>query len=300
MLYMAAQRSLGGGAVESFNVHLPLRPAPVRASALTNAAGIKNSGRLLAAVNFGALTNLTVNGIAFTLSGTNLANLAANYGLTQSGGQSGATLAAGTVAGSYNGLPEFKGLLDSMVWQTGNATAGARLQFNLTNLPLGHTCRLQLLFGDTRSGYRHGPQTVDVAGQWPAAFDYGPASALVMPGATALKLETAWVVSNATETVTLSQRVSSGVGLQLSAYALHDISLPAVVGISNFPADNIAITWRVMPGFTYTVCYSGDLSHWEAQPAGVYRPPGNTAVDYTFTEPIVPGSSRLYRLAQSE
>jgi hypothetical protein len=300
MLYMAAQRPLGGGAVETFNVHIPLKPSPVRASALTNATGIRNSGALLAAVNFGALTNVTVNGVPFTPSGTNLSNLAATYGLVQTGGSSGATLAVGTVSSAYNGLPEFKGFLDSMVWQTGNAMAGAKLRFNLSGLPIGHTCRLQLFFGETRSGFRHGPQTIDVAGQWPPAFDYGPASMLVTPGATALKFETSWVATNAAETVALSQRVTSGNGLQLSAYALHDVSLPTVVGLSNSPANQISITWHVMPGFTYTVFYSPDLTHWAPAPSGVFRPSGSSAVDYTFTEPLIAQSNRFYRLGQSD
>jgi hypothetical protein len=300
MLYMAAQRALGGGAVQTFNVHVPLSPRVVRASALTNASGVKNSGKLLVAVNFGALTNVTINGITFAASGTNLANLATNYGLTQSGGQSGATLGAGSATGSYNGLPELKGLLDSMVWQTGNATAGAKLRFTLKGLPLGHTCRLQLFFGETRSGYRHGPQTLDVGGQWPPAFDYGPASALVESGATALKVETAWIVSNAVETVTLSQRVTSGYGLQLSGYALHDISPPTVVGISNGPPSSISITWRVVPGFTYTVCTTENLAQWAAEPTGIFHPGGSDTVDYTFNEPVVRTSCRLFRLFQAD
>jgi hypothetical protein len=299
MLYLAAQRPLGGGAVQTFNVHVPLRPSTVRAAALTNAAGVKTNGLLLSAVNFGATTNVTVNTLTFAPSGTNLATLVANYGLAQSGGSSGATLVVGT-PGAYSGLPEFKGFLDSMVWQTGSATGGARLQFNLTGLPIGHTCRLQLFFGETRSGYRHGPQTVDVAGQWPPAFDYGPASMLVTPGATALKFETSWLAANATQTVTLSQRVGSGNGLQLSAYAIHDVSPPTVVGISNTTANTISITWHVMPGFTYTVFYSDDFSHWAPEPTGVFHPSGSAPVNYTFTEAIASSSGRFYRLGQSE
>jgi hypothetical protein len=300
MLYLAAQRALGGGAVATFNVHVPLKPAVVKAVPLTNASGIKASGKLLSAVNFGALTNVTVNGITFTPSGTNLANLASGYGLTQSGGSSGATLAASPAVGGYNGLPELKALLDSMVWQTGNATAGAKLKFTLTNLPLGHTCRLQLFFGETRSGYRHGPQTLDIAGQWLPGFDYGPASALVTPGTTALKIETSWIALNAAETITLSQRVTSGNGLQLSGYALHDVSAPTLVAVSNAPVDNISITWRVVPGFTYTVCYTDDLLHWAPEPAGVFNPVGSNVVDYTFTEPFAGRMSRLFRLGQAE
>jgi hypothetical protein len=300
MLYMAAQRSLGGGAVETFNVHIPLRHATVCASALTNATGVKNSGMVLTAVNFGASTNATVNGLAFTPSGTNVSALATNYGLRQSGGTSGATLAAGAPAFVYSGLPEFQGFLDTCVWQTGNAACGATLQFNLTGLPIPHTCRLQLFFGESRAGSRHGPQTVDVAGQWPPAFDYGPASALVAPGATALKIETSWVASNATETVTLSQRVSSGNGLQLSAFAVHDISPPALVTAAITPTKEITIIWQVMPGFTYTVWHSADLANWSADSTSVFHPTGNVPVDYTFNEPITTQWSRFYRLGQSD
>jgi len=298
MLYMAAQRALGGGAVETFNVHIPLRPGRVCASALTDATGVKNSGVLLAAVNFGAATNVTVNGLAFMPSGTNLSTLATNYGLQESGGASGATLAAGTIAGD-TGPPEFQGFLDTAVWQTGNPTCGARLQFNLPGLPIGDTCRLQLFFGETRGGYRHGPQTVDVAGQWLPAFDYGPASALVATGATALKVETAWLASNPTETVTLSQRVGSGNGLQLCGFAVHDVSPPTLTAVTITPAREISITWRVMPGFTYTVWYSNDLANWTPEPTGVFQPSGNTPVDYSFTESVAGQSCRFYRLGQS-
>jgi hypothetical protein len=299
MLYMAAQRPLSGGAVESFNVHIPLRPSTVRAYAMTNAAAIKTNGVMLAAVNFGALTNQTVNGLTFTPSGTNLAAFAANYGLAQSGGASGATLAAGTVSSAYNDLPDFKGFLDSSVWQTGAATAGAKLHFNLTGLPTGHTCRLQLFFGESRSGLRHGPQTIDIAGQWPPAFDFGPASELVSPGLMALKVETCWIASNAVETVTLSQRVTSGAGLQISGYALHDVSPPKLVAVSNTPAGKISITWHVTPGFTYTVRYSDDLLSWNDTAAGVFSPTGNASVDYTFTDSTTDPSRRFYRIEQS-
>jgi hypothetical protein len=299
MLYMAAQRPLGVGAVESFNVHIPLRPGKVCASAMTNAAGVRNSGQLLAAVNFGATTNVTVNGVVFAPSGANISTLATNYGLRQSGGASGATLAAGAPAGVYNGLPEFSGFLDTCVWQTGTTTCGARLQFNLAGLSIGHTCRLQLFFGESRAGSRHGPQTVDVAGQWPPAIDYGPSSMLVAPGATALKFETSWVATNATETVTLSQRVASGSGLQLAGYALHDVTPPVVTAVGTTPTREITITWHVMPGFTYSVYYSDDLRQWLPEPSGVFRPPGNLPVDYTFTQSATQ-SCRFYRLGQSD
>jgi hypothetical protein len=234
MLYMAAQRPLGGGAVASFNVHIPLRPGTNCASVMTSATDVRTNGSLLSAVNFGATTNFTVNGLTFAPSGTSVATLAANYGLAQSG-VSGGTLAVGTVSGGYSGIPEFVGFLNTMVWQTGTATAGARLQFNLTGLPIGHLCRLQLFFGESRSGYRHGPQTVDIAGQWPPAFDYGPASALVAAGTTALKFETTWIATHTNETLVLSQRVTSGNGLQISAYALHDISQPSIASVAPNP-----------------------------------------------------------------
>jgi autotransporter-associated beta strand protein len=257
MLYMAAQRPLGGGAVASFNVHIPLRPGTNCAWVMTGAADVKTNGTLLSAVNFGATTNFTVNGLTFAPSGTNPSTLAATYGLAQSG-VSGGTLGAGTINTAYNGIPEFEGFLDSMVWQTGTATAGAKLQFNLTGLPVGHLCRLQLFFGETRSGYRHGPQTVDIAGQWPPGFDYGPASALVAAGATAVKFETTWVATRTNETVVLSQRVSSGNGLQVSAYALHDMSQPAALNFSpplNCSADTDVLSPAATGGtnlFAYT------------------------------------------------
>jgi hypothetical protein len=300
MLYMAAQRPLAGGAVETFNVHIPLRPTAGCASALTNAAGVRNSGLLLSAVNFGAATNMTVNGVSFTAGGTNVSALGTNYGLVQSGGASGATLATGTAIPGYSGPPEFQGFLDTAVWQTGNTTCGAKLQFNLAGLPIGHSCRLQLFFGETRSGFRHGPQTVDVAGKWLPAFDYGPASALITTGATALKFETSWVVSNATETVTLSQRVASGNGLQLAAFAVHDLSPPTVISVSKTQANEFSVTWRVMPGFTYTLWHSDDMSQWAADSPGTYYPPGSAPVNHTFTEPLTGQSCRFYRLGQSD
>jgi hypothetical protein len=295
MLYMAMRRLSG----DSFNVHIPLQPSPVCASALTNAAGVKTSGALLSAVNFGALTNVTVNGLTFTASGTNLAVLAATYGVVQTGGASGAALAAGS-NGAYVGLPDFQGFLDTAVWQTGSANAGAKLQFSLQGLPAGHTCRLQLFFGESRAGYRHGPQTVDLAGQWPPAFDYGPVSALVQTGAMALKFETSWVATHTNETVTLSQRVSGGNGLQLSAYALHDVTPPTAVAVSNTPAGNFSITWHVMPGFNYSVWYSNDLSQWSPDPSGNFQPIGSVPVDWTYTTSTTSHFSRFFRLRQSE
>jgi autotransporter-associated beta strand protein len=220
MLYMAMRRQSGN----SFNVHIPLAPQTVHAFVMNDPSAISTNGTLLSAVNFGATSNMAVNGLTFTASGTSLANLAATYGLIQSGGASGATLAAGSLNSSYQGFPEFEGFLDTAVWQTGTATAGAKLQFTLKNLPVGRTCRLQLFFGETGTGVRHGPQTVDIAGQWPPAFDYGPASMLVATGVTAVKFETTWVATQTNEIVTLSQRVTSGSGLQLAAYALHDVT----------------------------------------------------------------------------
>jgi hypothetical protein len=133
-----------------------------------------------------------------------------------------------------------------------------------------------------------------------AGFDYGPASALVATGTTALKVETSWVASNATETVTLSQRVSSGNGLQLSAFAVHDISPPALVAAAITPTKEITITWQVMPGFTYTVWHSSDLVTWSPDPTSVFHPTGNAPVDYKFNESITAQSSRFYRLGQSD
>src|SRR5262245_55903949 len=171
MLYLAAQRGLPGGAVESFNLHVPLRYSPPRASVVTNAANVKASGRLLSAVNFGAMSNAVINGITFVASGTNLASLAANYGLTQSGGAGGATLSASLTDAAYDGLPEFEDWLDTFVWQTGSPQAAAKLQFNLPGLQLGRTYRLQLFFGETRAGFRHGPQSVEVGGDLSPPFD---------------------------------------------------------------------------------------------------------------------------------
>jgi hypothetical protein len=297
MLYMAMRRQSG----DAFNVQIPLAPKPVCAFAMTNAAAVKNSGALLSAVNFGATTNFTVNGLTFAPSSVNLATLASVYGVVQSGGASGAALAAGNTAGYSGGVPDFQGFLDTAIWQTGNATAGAKLQFNLTNLTGGRTCRLQLFFGETRSPYRHGPLTVDIAGQWPPGFDYGPASMLVTNGVTALKFETTWVATKTNETVVLSQRVSSGNGLQVSAYALHDISPPELLSVSNVPADTISITWRVMPGFSYSVWYSDDLVQWFPDPSGVFQPAaGNAPVNYTFSAPTDAQPFRFYRLMQSE
>lgn len=300
MLYMAARRALAGGAKESLNVHIPLRPSPSRASVMTNAATVKTNGGLLAAVNFGATNSLVVNGLAFTPSGTNLAVLAANHGLVQSGGAAGAALIAGTVNTAYTGLPEFEGVLDTLVWQSGATRAGARLSFVLTGLPIGRTCRLQIFFGESRAGFRHGPQTIDVAGEWSAAFDYGPASLLVSPGVTAMKFETDWIATRPTETVTLSQRVGGGHGLQISAYALHDISPPALVSVANVPPGFISITWNVVPGFSYSVWSSENLADWSVEPQGFFQPGGASSVDYTFTAPANSQPGRFFRLMQSE
>jgi hypothetical protein len=297
MLYLAMRPS--STSMESYNIHIPLRPSPVCAFALTNVAEVKNSGALLSAVNFGATTNFTVNGLTFTPGGTNISTLTNAYGFVQSGGANGATLAAGTLY-SYVGQSEFKGFLDTAVYQTGNAAAGARLQFLLKNIPLGHTCRLQLFFGDTRAGSDHGPQTVDIAGQWPPAFDYGPDSALVLPGAAAVKFETSWVATRTNETVVLSQRVSSGGALQISAYALHEVTPPSLISATNTEGGNTRITWHVMPGYKYSVWYSDDLSQWTPDPSGTFQPGGSNPVDWTYMSPTASRTSRYYRLEPSE
>lgn len=295
MLYMAVQRNAVGGGVESFNLHFPLKPSPVCAFALTNAAGVKNSGALLSAVNFGVTTNFTMNGLTFAPGGTSVSNLTNAYGFTQTGG-TGLSLGAPF---TYTGPPEFKGFLDTMVYQSGTVSAGNKVAFNLGDLPVGHTCRLQLFFGESRSGYRHGPQTVDIAGQWPPAFDYGPASALVTNGATAVKFETSWIATRTNETVVLSQRVSSGNGLQISAYALHDVTPPVAVSVTN-ASGSFSITWHIMPGFKYSVWYSNDLAQWTADPLGVYQPAGNSAENWTYTPTSQSQPRRFYRLMQSE
>jgi hypothetical protein len=115
-----------------------------------------------------------------------------------------------------------------------------------------------------------------------------------------LKVETSWVASNATETVTLSQRVSSGNGLQLSAFALHDISPPTLLTAAITPTKEITITWQVMPGFTYTVWHSADLANWSADSTSIFHPTGNAPIGYKFNEPITAQSSRFYRLGQSD
>jgi hypothetical protein len=300
MIYMAARRGLPGGAVESFNVHIPLRLSPARATVMTNASNVKASGCLLSAVNFGALSNSVLNGITFVASGTNVTSLGANYGLTQSGGASGASLSAGLVAASYNGLPEFDNWLETSAWQTGSPQAAAKLQFNLTGLQPARTYRLQLFFGETRAGFRHGPQTVEVGGGLSPGFDYGPASSLVATGATAVKVEMTWVASQSFETVTLTQGVSSGNGLVLPAFALHDVTPPVATSIAPTPAGGLNLTWQVAPGFWYSLWRSDDLQNWLVDSTDTFVPPGPSVVSYICTATNVADPHGFFRLRQFE
>jgi hypothetical protein len=300
MLYMAARRGLPGGAVESFNVHIPLRQSPARASVVTNAANVKASGRLVSAVNFGATSNAVINGMQFAASGTSLATLTATYGLTQTGGAGGATLSAGLTDSAYDGLPEFEDWLDTSVSQTGAATAAAKLQFNVAGLLAGRTYRLQLFFGETRPGIRHGPQTVEVGGDLSAPFDYGPASSLVTTGATAVKAEMSWIASRSSEAVTLTQGISSGNGLVIPAFALHDVTPPLATSIAPSLAGGLTLTWQVAPGFWYSVWRSDDLQSWAVASSNTFIPVGPDLINYSYTTTSISERQGFFRLTQFE
>lgn len=225
MLYMACRRALGGGAVEAFNVHIPLQPPTIAATPLTAPADIETSGALVSAVNFGATAPVTLNGLTFAPSGNNALSVALTYGVQQTGGAAGANVGAGLVDTVWTGVPAFEDFLDTMIWQTQATMAGASLTFPLTGLVVGRRYRCQLFVAESRTTPgKHGPQTVTIGSEPATVFDYGPGSSLVGAGALAIKLSVVFTAAAASAPVTLTQLVSGGGGLQLAAFALHDVT----------------------------------------------------------------------------
>lgn len=225
MLYLAARRALGGGAVQAFNVHVPLRPPNARAAPLLAPDDIANTGTLVGAENLGATTPIVLHGVTFAPSGNSAAALA-GAGYVQAGGTAGAALQAGLVDAVWTGDPQFEDFLDTMVWQSGTATAGATLSFPVAGLVPGRSYRMQLCFAESRTGApaRHGPQTLRVDTEYVSGFDYGPASSLVAAGAQAIVVTVPFLASAASVPVTLTQLVTGGGGLQLAAWAVHDVT----------------------------------------------------------------------------
>jgi hypothetical protein len=300
-LYLAARRALAGGAKQAFSVHIPLAPPTIPAAKMESPADVLTSGLLVQAINFGADAPVTLNGLTFTPAGTDPAILADAHGFTQAGGASGAALQTGAIDAAYEGIPEFEGFLDTMAWQSQTAQTGATLGFELRDLAPGREYRLQLFFAESRAGAlsRHGPVTVSIAGQ-STTFDFGPTSYLVVPAATAVRLTATFTATANRHPITLTQLQSAGGGLQLSAFALHEISLPAS-GTSGFsPGGFPAVSWNVVPGFTYRVQVSPDLLDWQPAPGGEFTPSGQEIVRLDYLDPSPLARQRFYRLARIE
>jgi hypothetical protein len=302
MLYLACRRALPDGSRESFNVQIPLRAPGTVASIFQGPQNIKTNGVLVQAVNLGATNPIMLNGITFAPSGTNASLLAATLGFTQTGGSAGAILRSDLVNNVFDGVPALEGFLDTIVWQTGTAQAGGRLSFQLTGLTVGRLYRLQIFLGETRGGTtaRHGPQTLTVGGETTPAFDFGPASSLVATGATGLKLETTLTATGAVQSVTLTQMLGATGGLQISAFAVHDISPPSPASITLPPGGNPTISWQVVPGFSYTVLRSVDLQGWSPAPSATSSPGGNSILNLVYQDFTPPLLQAYYRLTQSE
>lgn len=301
MLYMAARRALPGGAKETFNVSLPLAPPAANAFPFTDPAAIRDSGLLVQAANFGAAAPVTLKGITFAPAGTNTASLVTNFGFSQSGGASGASLATGLMDSTFEGAPEFEGFLDTMVWQTATPQAGAALSFQLSGLTSGRRYRLQLFFGESRSGSptRHGPQSLVIDGNPQPVFDYGPGAKLVDGDARGLLVEAHFTAKASTAPVKLLQHDTGG-GLQISAFALHDVSPPEGASIERDPEGTASVGWTVVPGFTYHVEVSSDLFAWDAAPGGTFEPAGEAPVRLSYQDQPSPPEQRFYRLVQED
>jgi hypothetical protein len=280
MLYMAARRALPGGGVESFNVHMPLRPSTVRASALTGVGDIETSGTLVQAVNFGATAPITLNGIPFAPSGDNAIAVALTYGIQHTGGAAGAGIGAGLIDAAYTGVPAFEDFLDTMVWQTQTPQAGATLTLPLTGLTAGHRYRCQLFVAESRTTPAvHGPQWVRIGGETSPAFDYGPASTLVAPGANAIRLSVVFTAAAASVPVTLTQLVAGGGGLQLAAFAVHDVTAGASVFGAGCPSRG---------GSNTLVAATPPLAGATFHAAGSGLPQTAIALAVSSVQPLVP------------
>jgi|GEM_PF-853658 len=299
MLYMACRRNLGGGLKEAFNVHIPLAAPAVDAKPFVEASELANSGLLVRAVNLGSEAPMTVNGVDFEPGGTEVAALVEQHGFGHDGGAAAAMLNTGEVDAVYEGEAAFEGLLDTIAWQTQSVQAGATLGFKLRELTPGRPYRLQLLFAESRDGVpaRHGPQRLELGGE-SFRFDYGPASSMVAPGATAVRLTTTFVAASAAEPVTLVQEVAGGGGLQLSAFIVHDVS-PPESGRIDYPAGGRPMVgWEVVPGFRYTIYRSSDCVRWNEQAAFDIEGGGRQWLEWTDPEPDL--QRGFYRLGRSD
>jgi hypothetical protein len=300
MLYMAARRALAGGAKEAFNVHIPLSPPKLKASALLGVDAIATSGLPVLAVNLGATTPVTLNGLSFTPAGTAALAIATSYGFAQAGGASGAALSTGLVDAAYEGIAEFEDFLDTMAWQTQSVVAGATLSFSLGGLTPGRVYRLQLFLAESRSGSsaRHGPQSLSIAGETYGVFDVGPASSLVAAGATAIRLEATFTAAGEVAPVTLAQQVAEGGGLQLAAFALHDVSPPPTGRIEMPAGGSPMLSWQVVPGFNYSVWRSPDLNDWQPAATGTFSPMGGGLIEIRYIDSAPPPHQAFYRLVR--
>ncbi|HEX6812527.1 MAG TPA: glycoside hydrolase family protein [Planctomycetota bacterium] len=262
MLYMAVRRAPGGGVVEAFNVHIPLRPPAGCATPLNGPSDVETTGTLVTAVNLGAVAPVALNGLTFAPSGASAASLAA-WGFAQQGGASGAALNAGLVDTVWTGDPRFEDFLDTMAWQTGTTTAGATLSFQLTGLVPGHRYRCQLFFAESRTGTlsRHGPQAVRVDTEYVSGFDFGSTSSLVAAGAQAVRLSVPFTASAASVPVVLTQLVPNGAGLQLAAFAVHDVTATSTIHApgcaSSGGANTLAATSLPWIGATFQASGTG-------------------------------------------
>jgi hypothetical protein len=261
MLYMAARRALGGGAVAAFNVGIPLRAPSAAASVLSGPGDIETTGSLVSACNLGATAPVTLNGLTFAPSGSSPAQLATTFGFAQAGGASGAALSAGLVDTVWTGDPLLEDFLDTMVWQSGTTTAGATLSFQLAGLTPGRRYRCQLFLAESRPGVRHGPQAVRVDTEYVSGLDYGPTSSLIGAGAQAIRIAVPFTASAATVPVVLTQFVPGGGGLQLAAFAVHDVTASASTFAPGCPSSGGSNTFTAAtlprPGTTFQALGTG-------------------------------------------
>ena len=92
----------------------------------------------------------------------------------------------------------------------------------------------------------------------------------------------------------------TGGGLQISAFALHDVSPPEGASIERDPEGTASVGWTVVPGFTYHVEVSSDLFAWDAAPGGTFEPAGEAPVRLSYQDQPSPPEQRFYRLVQED
>jgi hypothetical protein len=99
-------------------------------------------------------------------------------------------------------------------------------------------------------------------------------------------------------TVSLRNATSGGGGLQLAAFALHDVSMPTRSEITLPPGDAPELTFHdLVPGFTYRVRRSTDLSVWSDAPEpNLFEPVGTGLSDAIYSDPAPPTNRAFYQL----